>query len=89
MHPHKDVAASGQAGKKAIVCIFDASRHAEPVKRGASASSTAGGAGQPPLVLRELSLGKKETRGVRGGSKHPKHCSQSPFIYVSPHGGLD
>lgn len=76
VHPHNDIVASGQAGKEAIVCLFDAScrvqdRHAE-AEADSPRTSHAGRAEKPrdgdkvtpPMFLRELSLGKKEKRGV-------------------------
>lgn len=77
MHPFHDIVVSGQAGKEAIVCLFDASRRPEVATRrdpeahpaAGSAASEAGGeaadgATRAPTFLRELSLGKKEKRGV-------------------------
>lgn len=77
MHPFHDIVVSGQAGKEAIVCLFDATRRPEVVARrdpkarpaAGSASFEAGGetadeATRTTTFLRELSLGKKEKRGV-------------------------
>lgn len=69
MHPHKDVVVSGQAGKEAIVCLFDASREIKAGRRRADGGSAAGAevaaVEAPPVFLREMSLGKNEKRGVR------------------------
>ena len=92
VHPYEDIVVSGQAGKEAIVCLFDASHRPEAGRRerdpghgstrtagaggggagggvGVDAAGAAGAAGESggttPLFLRELSLGKKEKRGVR------------------------
>lgn len=78
VHPYQDIVVSGQAGKEAIVCLFDASHRPEVGRRerkrdhdaqlaeGDLGGYAAGadGAGTP-FFLRELSLGKKERRGVR------------------------
>lgn len=87
VHPHKDVVASGQAGKEAIVCLFDASRKVEADRRGSDAGSVAeagagaGAANPSPAFLRELSLGKKEKRGVRCGTYTSTHtCRVNPVL---------
>lgn len=70
VHPHEDVVASGQAGKEGIVCLFDASRKIETGQHDSHPDSVVeahaeAAVGLPPVFLRELSLGKKEKRGVR------------------------
>ncbi|CAM9891815.1 unnamed protein product [Ectocarpus sp. 12 AP-2014] len=82
VHPHYDIVASGQAGREAIVCLFDATRRRTGAggggRRGSqendsSDSRMAAEAAEPseaatavaaPVFLREISLGKRKTRGV-------------------------
>lgn len=81
MHPHHDIVVSGQAGKEAIVCLYDATRrrsegssvHGSEEEEGTRTAPVSGAAAAavaaPTVFLRELTLGKKETRGVRKCSK--------------------
>lgn len=72
MHPRRDIVVSGQAGREAIVCVFDATRRWPEDERGGreGGDGRASGTGATataatPVFLREFSLGRKEKQGVR------------------------
>lgn len=72
VHPRRDIVVSGQAGKEAIVCLFDATgrwpEESDRVGREGGDARAAGSgatAATTPVFLREFSLGRKEKQGVR------------------------